>query len=478
MPDISSVCLSVPLLVLTTLTAPGCNPQDTVEDAAADATSTGSASTGSASTDEPPTTGTVGGPLPTGGDDTSGGDDGTSSTGELSTTEPPATSGGPACGDGQLDDGEVCDGADLGGKQCEDIDPTSSGTLTCSPDCAAFDASGCSVPPGAALVVLNEVTSKGASEGPFAGKGDAVELYNAGGAAADLSGWRLSDDPTFPVEKTYVFPPGAALAPGEYLVLVELDELMGEGELPFGISTAGEETLTLVDAGDVKRDELIVEGADAMVSYCRLPDGTGAWQGCDQTLGWPNLTASKICGNANLEPGEICDGDELGGQTCADAGYAAGTLACTPTCTLETSMCQSNSPVAVNELEAIDDRIELFNAGMSAVDLSGWILTDAAVDQDYDPASDLKKMVFPAQTSLAGKQYLVVKKGDNAGQHPFGLSAEGDMVTLLRPDLTPVSHVSYGDGQAAASFCRLPDGPTGAPTAACTPTFGLANKAP
>lgn len=47
-------------------------------------------------------------------------------------------------------------------------------------------------------MVLNEVTSKGVKTGPYADMGDAIELYNAGGADADLTGWKLSDDPSFP----------------------------------------------------------------------------------------------------------------------------------------------------------------------------------------------------------------------------------------------------------------------------------------
>jgi hypothetical protein len=456
-----------PLFVLAASSAIACNVQDPAPDISA-------ASASTAEGTAPDTTGTL---VPTTGPGDSG--DGTgSSGGPTSTTDPPATSGGAACGDGQIDADEVCDGAALGGEQCADVEPGAAGVLTCADDCAAFDASECVVPPGAALVVLNEVTSKGAAEGPFSGKGDAIEVRNAGGMTADLSGWQLSDDPLFPFDKTYVFPPGTELAPGEFLVLVELDMLMAEGELPFGISSTDEEILTLADADAATIDQLIVAGVDALVSYCRLPDGTGAWQRCDQTLGFPNLAASKTCGNDALEDGEVCDGAELGGQTCADVGYAAGTLACTPLCALDTAMCQSDSAIVVNELEATNDRIELHNAGMQAVDLAGWILTDAVIDADYDPGADLKKLVFPAQTSLAAKQHLIVTKGPNPGQHPFGLSGEGDSVTLMKPDLTPVSHVSYADGEATVSYCRLPDGPTGTWTAGCMPSFGLANKAP
>lgn len=423
-----------------------------------------------------------------GGSGGSGG--GEASTGESPTTTATPTSGDPSgtgtaeggqgsCGDGKVDDGELCDGADLDGQQCSDIDPGYiGGTLACAANCGSFDASGCELDPQAAVVALNELTAKGATEGPYADKGDAIELYNAGGAAADLGGWKLSDDPSFPVDKTYVFPAGTTLAPGEFMVLVAFDDVAMTGELPFGIADDKEETITLADAGDGAVDQVIVNGADAVGSYCRLPDGTGAWSVCAQTFGAANAAVGG-CGDGVVGAGEDCDGAELAGQTCEglDLGFTGGTLACAPTCMFDASMCESES-MAINELESTDDQIELYNAGNQAIDISGWILTDDVVDQDYDPAADPEKLVFPPQSSLAAKQFLVVAKGMKVGEHPFGLGAAGDTVTLLRPNLAVVDQVSYGPDEATLSYCRLPDGPGGAWTVDCKPSFGAANEGP
>lgn len=406
------------------------------------------------------------------------GDTGGSETAAASSGEATTPTGGAACGDDSIAGDEVCDGSDLGGKQCSDLEGFKGGTLACAADCAGFDASGCEVDPLAARVVLNEVTSKGAATGPYADLGDAIELYNAGGADADLTGWKLSDDPTFPLEKTYVFPPGSTLKAGAYLVLVEIDKATLEGELPFGISASSEETLTLTDANNVMADQLVVQGADAELSYCRLPDGTGAWQTCDQTLGGANVEATSTCGNAEIEPGEDCDAADVGRKTCADIdpGFTGGTLGCSGMCSFDASKCTTDSTVTINELESIDDKIELYNGGAMATDLSGWILTDALVGPTYDPATDLGKLVFLDATSLAAKGYLVIAKGDLPSQHPFGLGAAGDTVSLLRADLSVASQVTYGDQAAVISYCRLPDGPAGDWTADCTPTFGMTNK--
>lgn len=403
-----------------------------------------------------------------------------SSTGDASTAPTSATDTptGPAvCGDGTRDDGEDCDGDDLADQTCAGLDPMwSGGTLACSADCK-YVTSGCDSSPGAADVALNEVTSKGASDGPFADKGDAIELTNVGAAAVDLAGWKLSDDPTFPIDKTYVFPPGSSLAPGEFFVLVELDTNTMEGELPFGLSSSGEETVTLANTSGVTVDQLIVQGADAAVSYCRIPDGTGAWQTCDLTLGTSNKTASVTCGNDKLEGDELCDSSQLGSHTCKELGFTAGTLACSASCLLDATACDAGSKLVVNEVESSDDRIELYNGGAADVDISGWILTDDPPGPTYDPDADLEKLVFPANSTIAAKEYLVLAKGDLPGQHPFGLGDVGDAVTLLDATFKPISHVTYGPMQAALSYCRLPDG-TGDWTVDCIPTFGAANQAP
>ncbi len=45
------------------------------------------------------------------------------------------------------------------------------------------------------------------------------------------------------------------------------------------------------------------------------------------------------CGNNILEPGEACDGFNLGGKTCQSLGYSGGVLTCNSDCTLNTSNC-------------------------------------------------------------------------------------------------------------------------------------------
>jgi hypothetical protein len=51
-------------------------------------------------------------------------------------------------------------------------------------------------------------------------------------------------------------------------------------------------------------------------------------------------TCRDTCGTvAGVQPGEDCDGADLGGETCAALGYAGGALACTTDCRFDTSAC-------------------------------------------------------------------------------------------------------------------------------------------
>jgi hypothetical protein len=387
-------------------------------------------------------------------------------TGAVPTTGAAPTTGADLCGNGLLDDGEDCDGVLLGGRICADVDPARpNGPLACASDCA-FDTSGCFF---GGRVVLNELTSFGTDVGPYAGLGDAIELYNHGDAPFDLSGWMLSDEPDLSDGSTYVFLEGTTLAPAEFLVLTRAN-------LTFGLNN--EEIVLLADRDGVEVDKVSFGGTDARVSYCRVPDGDGPWRRCDATFGAANLASTIVCGNGARETGEPCEGADLGGADCAALGFTGGTLTCTTACTLETGTCTAVSPVILNELEATEDLIEILNSGDTPVDISGWILTDDPIGPDYDPNMDLEKLVFPPQSILDADSYVILSKGELPHQHPFGLNLGGDTVTLLQIDLTLVDQISYGPDLATVSFCRLPDGPGNPWTADCIPTFGAPNLQP
>jgi len=68
--------------------------------------------------------------------------DTTTDTGNSDTTTTTTTDTGGGCGNGVIDDGEQCDGGNLGGFSCSDLG-YSGGTLACDPVTCTYDASGC-----------------------------------------------------------------------------------------------------------------------------------------------------------------------------------------------------------------------------------------------------------------------------------------------------------------------------------------------
>jgi hypothetical protein len=81
----------------------------------------------------------------------------------------------------------------------------------------------------------------------------------------------------------------------------------------------------------------------------------GSWEGDPYTTALAlravrALSAVPYCGDhAVNRPGEACDGAVPAGQTCTSVGMGAGTLACSPQCTLDTSGC-SAPPVCGDNL--------------------------------------------------------------------------------------------------------------------------------
>jgi hypothetical protein len=76
----------------------------------------------------------------------------TTGTGGVSQGDPPTNvgtgTGGtteeqPPCGNGNIDDGEVCDGANLNGTTCESLMPGNIGDLSCEANCLNFNTSMC-----------------------------------------------------------------------------------------------------------------------------------------------------------------------------------------------------------------------------------------------------------------------------------------------------------------------------------------------
>ncbi|MDD4637655.1 MAG: lamin tail domain-containing protein [Bacteroidales bacterium] len=100
-----------------------------------------------------------------------------------------------------------------------------------------------------------------------------------------------------------------------------------------------------------------------------------------------------------------------------------------------------------------DDWIELYNTTSSAINLSGYFLSDNA--------TDLKKFKFP-NVSIPANGYLIVwavgETLQGGIQAPFKLSSEGETVYLSNSASQIIDKVTFGFGTGDMSYSRLPDG--------------------
>jgi hypothetical protein len=124
-------------------------------------------------------------------------------------------------------------------------------------------------------VVINEINYKSS---PARDTKDWVELVNSGVITVDLGGWLLTDGD---MDSGYVFPANTWLAPGDYIVICRNEESFRyfhpetgniAGELPFGLSSAGE-SLLLYDA---ERQLLDVVNYQVQAPWPTRALGTGA----------------------------------------------------------------------------------------------------------------------------------------------------------------------------------------------------------
>ena len=69
--------------------------------------------------------------------------------------------------------------------------------------------------------------------------------------------------------------------------------------------------------------------------------GTLACNGTCTGFDTSGCIGGPVCGNGVVETGEACDGGNLNGATCQSLGFSGGTLACSGSCTFDTSGCTS-----------------------------------------------------------------------------------------------------------------------------------------
>ena len=143
-----------------------------------------------------------------------------------------------------------------------------------------------------------------------------------------------------------------------------------------------------------------------------------------------------------------------------------------------------NEWMAINDRTLIDpadveadDWLEIYNAGTTTVDLTGYTLTD--------DLEDPKKWSFPETAPLAPGGYLLVWLDSDVDQTPagielhasFSLNGNGEQIGLFAPDGSRMDAVAFGPQTPDVSMGRTPDGVRSVPVFLSSATPEAANVA-
>lgn len=105
----------------------------------------------------------------------------------------------------------------------------------------------------------------------------------------------------------------------------------------------------------------------------------------------------SICGNREIEGGEVCDTGDLGGMSCKDFGYDRGDLRCSISCQeYDLDYCYSSADI-VEEVEVLEE-IEVDTISDDTVELSNEredaeFIIDSASTKSVDVQIDIDTFV-------------------------------------------------------------------------------------
>ena len=241
---------------------------------------------------------------------------------------------------------------------------------------------------------------------------DLIELYNAGATPLDLTGKVLADQAADPSNPTrFVFPAGASIAAGGYLV-VFADSATGTGyHTGFALDGEGDEV---------------------------------------------KLYDSLAAANAGTPIDSIKFGFQVGDFSLSRTGAAGNVWALTT----PTIGAANGSPVTLGSLATVKinewagkinfrldhDMIELFSPDAAPVAIGGVRLTDNV--------SQPTKFVFPALSFLPPSGFLPLYRADFV----FGLDSDRETITLFGENNEQIDQVTLVNQPADRSSGRSPDG--------------------
>ena len=334
----------------------------------------------------------------------------------------------PRCGDGVIDTelGEQCDGRNVGGYTCQDVDPnTLGGVLRChnpghENECK-FDLSTCERP-----TCGNNIAEAGEQCDGYDLKGESC--IGMGHDAGTLKCYGPDDENPCTYDES-----GCLNSPycGDGYVDVS------EGEECDGTSLNGETCQSLgflggnlfctsdcefdtgdcqepVCGNDLREADEVCDGGDLNGENCiTMGYLEGELECAEDCLSFDESGCSghPVCGDGVIEGNEVCDGGALGGESCVTRGYLEGSLACAEDCkSFDESGCSGTSNCVVDyPLGALPDGVPVNVDG----DLSGATDDNSTSCNTFGIIGSVDQVV----------QFTLPMGGDVTVQYEFGMMA-------------------------------------------------------
>ena len=294
-------------------------------------------------------------------------------------------------------------------------------------------------------VVISEIlaSNKQAVRDPMGTYSDYVELYNAGTAAANISGYGLSDSET----DVWAIPDGTVLQPGEYYVIWCAGQETGLSNVA-NFALSKNDVLRFIDGGGGLITTVSLADTYSGLAYC-YDVTTGAWSNMAPSPGYPNTES----GIAAYERTKMID-------------PAVGTLETVSQSAVRISeFMASNSTAHLCPDGTYCDWIELYNNSASPVDLTGYGLSDDITKP--------KKYMFDGVTIDAYSYLVVYSTTVPVDGHiclDFGLSSRGETLLLTSPEDKIIDMIEFGPQTKNFSMARAFPNGTFDPASDFTPT--------
>jgi hypothetical protein len=277
-----------------------------------------------------------------------------------------------SCGDAVQQGQEQCDAADFNGQTCSDYDsmngnPFNQGSLVCSPECV-IETDNCSLC-GDGVITGAEVCDGGQLDGETCQSqgydGGQLACNNACTDFNVASCTECGDGVVEGSEQCDFNNLNGQTCQG--LGFVGGGTLQCSNSCTFNTSmcsnnTCGDGVVNGMDQCDCGNQGQNCTAAQLANQNCITLGHDGGALACNSPNNCTyNQTGCYDCGDGNINPGEQCDGNNFGNETCQSQGFpGGGMLGCSNSCSIDTSNCIAVSnpyTICVNPNLGIPDNV-------------------------------------------------------------------------------------------------------------------------